>query len=75
MEGTCVNLFEITIIAAVICLVIGVVAIVRGRGLAGFLAVLLAIGIAAFGYREEILAPDANEPPPVTVTAVATPEP
>lgn len=68
------SLFTITIIGAGVLLLIGVIAIVRGKPLAGFLAILLAIAIAGFGYREDILGED-GPPPTVEVTAVATPAP
>jgi hypothetical protein len=75
VEGTrWVSLFNITIIAAVVCLLIGVIAIVRGKPLAGFLAVVLAIAIAGFGFREDILGTDDDPTPTVpAVTEPATP--
>ena len=70
-----VSLFNITVIAAVGCLLIGVIAIVRGKALAGFLAVVLAIVIAGLGFREDILGTDEDPTPTVpAVTAPATPE-
>jgi hypothetical protein len=66
-----VSLFNITIIAAVGCLLIGVIAIVRGKPLAGFLAVVLAIAIAGLGFREDIL--NADEDPTPSVPAVTEP--
>ena len=59
------SLFTISIIGAVVLLIIGVAAIVRGKPLAGILAIILAIAIAAFGYREDILGQEA--PPSATV--------
>lgn len=70
------SLFTITIVAAVVVLLVGVVAIVRGKPLAGFLAILLAIAIAGFGYREDILGDDDPTPTPTAeVTVTATPSP
>ncbi len=69
------NLFTVTIIGAVVFLLIGVIAVVRGRPFAGILAILLAIAIAGFGYREDILGTD-DDPTPTPVsepTADATP--
>ncbi len=71
------NLFTITIIVAVAFLLIGVIAIVRGRPFAGILAILLAIAIAGFGYREDILgtSDDPTPPPTSEPTVDATPAP
>ena len=69
------SLFNIAIIAAVVCLLIGVITIVRGKPLAGFLAVVLAIAIAGFGFREDILGTDDDPTPtnpPVTERATPT---
>jgi hypothetical protein len=71
-----VSLFTITVIATVVCLLFGVIAIVRGRLLTGFLAVAIAIAIAGFGFRETMLDGDAEATPTLpAVTLPATPEP
>lgn len=54
-----VSLFTISLIAAAIALLLGVIAIVRGRPFVGFLAILLAVAIAAFGYWDTTTAAPA----------------
>lgn len=71
------SLFNLTIIGAGVCLLVGVLSIVRGKPLAGFLAVVLAIAIAGFGFREDILGTNDDPTPSPTVTAdiAGTPTP
>jgi hypothetical protein len=77
MEGQPMNPFTITILAAGVFLLIGVIAMVRGKPLAGLLAIVLAVGIGGFGYRQEILQNDDDPTPVVTAEATlpATPVP
>ena len=67
------SLFTVSIIVAGVLLVFGVIAIVRGKLLAGFLAILLAIAIAGFGFREDILGDDDPTPSPTVAPQDATP--
>ena len=52
------SLFSITLVVAGLALVIGVLAIVRGRPFVGFLAILIAIAVAGFGYWDTASAAD-----------------
>ncbi len=69
------SLFDITIIVAGACLVAGVIFVIRGRPFAGLLAILVAIAVAGFGFREDILGDDEDDTPAVTATSDATPVP
>lgn len=63
------SLFSITLIVAALALVIGVAAIVRGRPFVGFLAILFAIAVAAFGYWDTASAADQYQAVPTTMAA------
>lgn len=69
------SLFDITIIVAGACLLAGVFFVIRGRPFAGLLAILVAIAVAGFGFREEILGDDGDETPTVTAASEGTPAP
>jgi hypothetical protein len=70
-----VSLFDVTIIVAGACLVAGVIFVIRGRPFAGLLAILVAIAVAGFGFREAILGDDEDDTPTVTATSEGTPVP
>ena len=69
------SLFDITIIVAGACLVAGVIFVIRGRPFAGLLAIVVAIAVAGFGFREDILGDDEDPTPTVTATSDASPIP
>lgn len=56
------SLFTVSLVAAAVALLLGVIAIVRGRLFVGFLAILLAIAIAGFGYWDTAAAMDMVTP-------------
>lgn len=66
------SLFNVAILGAGVCLLTGVLFIVRGKSLAGILAVVLAIVIAGFGAREYIPGTNDDLIPSPTVTAIVT---
>ncbi len=69
------SLFDVTIIAAGACLLMGVIFVIRGRPFAGILAILVAIAVAGFGFREDILGDDGDDMPTMTATSEGTPVP
>jgi hypothetical protein len=70
-----VSLFDVTIVVAGACLVAGVIFVIRGRPFAGLLAIVVAIAVAGFGFREDILGDDEDDTPTLTATSEGTPAP